>query len=208
LPQLRQLIRDTMGRDLPVAITEINSNPSSGSAPTKGQAALWWADTLGTLMNNQADFVSYFSAQGVDAPYPLFTQDSKPQQTAMYRVFEMFSHQQHNLVPLRVQHDPVDVFATTDNARQTLSLLFVNKSGDNQTAEISPQDTAFGFSPWQTQDVSIAGYSIVLITLHRGGGTAQAFSFSVPTSDTAGLDSVLYTVCGHKYDPLKFSKPC
>jgi hypothetical protein len=215
LPQLHQLIRQIMmpavgpqHADLPIAITEINSNPSSGLSPTQGQAALWWADTLGTLMNNQAAYVSYFSAQGVDAPYPLFTQTGIPQQTAMYRVFQMFTHLQHNLVPLRVQHDPVDVFATTDAARQTLSLMFVNKSADNQTAEISQLDAAFGFSPWQTQNVSIAGYSIVLITLHRGGGTAEAYSFNVPISNTNTLKPVRSFVCGHKYDPLDFNTPC
>src|SRR5579863_1237447 len=208
LPQLRQLVRDMMGRDLPIAITEINSNPSNGIEPTKGQAALWWADTLGTLMNNQADFVSYFSAEGVDQPYPLFTQDSPPQQTAMYRVFQMFSHLQHNLVPLQVQHDPVDVFATVDNTHQALSLLFVNKSGENQSAQISPQNTVFGFNPWHTQDVSIAAYSIVLITQHRGSAGAQAYSFQVPTSDQAALNPVLQTVCGHKYDALAFNIPC
>jgi hypothetical protein len=215
LPQLHQLIRQIMtpavgtaNADLPIAITEINSNPSDGFSPTKGQAALWWADTLGTLMNNQAAYVSYFSAQGVDAPYPLFTQLGTPQQTAMYRVFQMFTHLQHNLVPLSIQHDPVDVFATTDDTRQTVSIMFVNKSADNQKAEISPLNTAFGFSPWQTQDVSIAGYSIVLITLHRGGATAQAYSFDVPVSDTSTLKSVRSFVCGHKYDPLDFSTPC
>jgi hypothetical protein len=215
LPQLHQLIRQIMTpavgaatADLPIAITEINSNPSAGSSPTRGQAALWWADTLGTLMNNQAAYVSFFSAQGVDAPYPLFTQLGTPQQTAMYRVFQMFTHLQHNLLPLRIQHDPVDVFATTDAARQTVSIMFVNKSADNQTAEISPLNTAFGFSPWQTQDVSIAGYSIILITLHRGGGTAQAYSFNVPISDTNALKPVRSFVCGHKNDPLDFSTPC
>jgi hypothetical protein len=215
IPQLHQLIRQIMtpavgtaNADLPIAITEINSNPSTGISPTQGQAALWWADTLGTLMNNQLNYVSYFSAQGVDAPYPLFTQVGTPQQTAMYRVFQMFKHLQSNLVPLQIQHDPVDIFATTDNARQTLSLMFVNKSADNQTAEISSKNTAFGFSPWQTQDVSIAAYSIVLITLHRGGSTAQAYNFAVPTSGTDALKPVLPYVCGHKYDPLDFSKPC
>ena len=215
IPQLHQLIRQIMTpavgtdhADLPIAITEINSNPSAGVSPTKGEAALWWADTLGTLMNNQVDYASYFSAQGVDAPYPLFTQVGTPQQTAMYRVFQMFSHLQRNLVPLQVQHDPVDVFATTDDARQTLSLMFVNKSADNQTAEVSPQNTAFGFSPWQTQDVSIAGYSIVLITLHRGGSAAQAYNFTVPTSDSDTLKPVVPYTCGHKYDPLAFDQPC
>jgi hypothetical protein len=215
LPQLHQLIRQIMtpavgkdNADLPIAITEINSNPSAGLSPTTGQAALWWADTLGTLMNNQADYVSYFSAQGVDAPYPLFTQVGTPQQTAMYRVFQMFTHLQHYLVPLYVQHDPVDVFATTDNAHQTVSLMFVNKSADNQTAQISPLNTAFGFSPWQTQNVSIARYSIVLITLHRGGGTAQAYSFQVPISGADTLKPVRPFVCGHKVDPLDFNTPC
>lgn len=215
LPQLHQLIRQIMtpavgaaNADLPIAITEINSNPSAGVSPTQGQAALWWADTLGTLMNNQADYVAYFSAQGVDAPYPLFTQVGTPQQTAMDRVYQMFTHLQHNLVPLRIQHDPVDVFATSDATRQTVSLMFVNKSADNQTAQISPLNTAFGFSPWQTQNVSIAGYSIVLITLHRGGGTVQAYSFEVPVSDTNGLNPVQSFVCGHKVDPLDFSTPC
>ena len=215
LPQLHQLIRQIMtpavgavNADLPIAITEINSNPSNGLSPSSGQAALWWADTLGTLMNNQADYVSYFSAQGVDQPYPLFTQTTTPQQTAMYRVFQMFTHLQPNLVPLSVQHDPVDVFATTDNSRQTVSLLFVNKSGDNQTAQISPLNTVFGFSPWQTQNISIAGYSMVLITLHRGTATAEAYSFQVPLSDNKPLEPVQSYVCGHKYDPLAFNVPC
>lgn len=215
LPQLHQLIRQIMtpavgaaNADLPIAITEINSNPSSGLSPTSGEAALWWADSLGTLMNNQADYVSYFSAQGVDQPYPLFTQDSTPQQTAMYRVFQMFTHLQQNLVPLSVQHDPVDVFATTDSSRQTVSLMFVNKSADNQTAQISPLNTAFGFSPWQTQNVSISRYSIVIITLHRGSSAAQAYRFTVPLSDSDALQTVQSYVCGHKYDPLNFDMPC
>ena len=111
-------------------------------------------------------------------------------------------------MPLYTQHDPVDVFATTDDARQTVSLLFVNKSADNQTAQISPLNTAFGFSPWPTRNVSIAGYSLVLITLHRGSSTVQAYSFNVPLADSDALNPVRSFVCGHKYDPLNFDIPC
>src|SRR6266699_2061088 len=207
LPQLRQFARQTMGRDLPIAITEINSTPSNGQQPTKGQAALWWADTLGTLMNQQAEYVSFFSAQGVEPPYPLFTGDNSPQQTAMYRVFQLYSHLQHNLLPLRVQHDPVDVFATVDDAHQALSLLFVNKSGVNQVAQVSPQNQLFGFSPWHTQQISIAAYSIVLVTMHRGGG-AEAYSFSVPAADTTFINPLQQTVCGQKADALAYNIPC
>ncbi len=72
LPPLRQLIRQDLGRDAPVAVTEINTNPTK-NVPTPGLAALWWADTLGSLMSQQAEYVAFFSTQGVDTPYPLFT---------------------------------------------------------------------------------------------------------------------------------------
>src|SRR5437667_10099478 len=50
LPALHQLISQNMQRDLPIAVTEISSNLASQHAPSRGLAALWWADTLGTLM--------------------------------------------------------------------------------------------------------------------------------------------------------------
>jgi hypothetical protein len=193
-----------MGRDLPVAITEINSNPNA-QVPTRGQAALWWADTLGTLMNQQADLVAYFSAEGVQPPYPLFNADGS--QTAMYRVMQLFSHLQHDLIPLQIQHDPVSVFATQDEAHQAVSLLFINKSGTNQFAEVSSQNQLFGFSPWHTQDISIGANSMVLITLHHNGG-AEAFSFIVPSTGDATINPLKQTVCGKKTDPLGYDIPC
>ena len=204
LPSLRQFIRQTMGRDVPIAITEINTNPTA-QVPTRGQAALWWADTLGTLMNQQAEFVAYFSAEGVSQPYPLFNSDGSP--TAMYRVMEMFSHLQPDLIPLQIQHDPISVYATQDDAHQTVSLLFVNKSSTNQLAEVASQNQLFGFSPWHTQDISIGANSIVLITLHRNGG-ADALSFIVPSTNDATVNTLQQTVCGKKTDPLGYDIPC
>ena len=206
LPPLRQLIRQTLGRDVPIAITEINTN-TTAQVPTRGQAALWWADTLGTLMNQEVEFVGFFSAEGVDQPYPLFTSDNAHQQTAMFRVMQLFSHLQHNLIPLQVQHDPVSVYATQDAAHNTVSLLFINKSGGNQFAEVSAQNQIFGTSPWHTQDISIAASSIVLVTLHRGGG-AEAYSFTVPAIDDATVNPLNYTVCGNKVDVLAYTVPC
>lgn len=214
LPQLRQFIRQTFepvygsnGADLPVAITEINTTPSVGQQPTRGQAALWWADTLGQLMNQQVDYVSFFSTEGVNAPYPLFTDSQSPQQTAMFRVFQVFSHLQRNLLPLQVQHDPVSAYATVDDSRQTVSLLFVNKSGGNQAAQVAPRTTAFGFSPWHTLDISIGAYSVVAVTLHRDSG-AEAYSFIVPSTIDTAINPLLSTVCGNKTDPLAYNIPC
>jgi len=204
LPSLRQFVRQTMGRDVPIAITEINTNPTA-QVPTRGQAALWWADTLGTLMNQQAEFVAYFSAEGVSQPYPLFNTNGTP--TAMYRVMQLFSHLQPDLIPLQIQRDPISVYATQDDTHQTVSLLFVNKSGTNQFAEVASQNQLFGVSPWHSQGISIGANSIVLITLHRNGG-ADAMSFIVPSTNDETIHSLTQNVCGKKGDPLGYDTPC
>jgi hypothetical protein len=52
---LRGLIRKTLGRDLPIAVTELNSDPSSvilqEVSPDSYYNAIWYADVLGQLMN-------------------------------------------------------------------------------------------------------------------------------------------------------------
>jgi hypothetical protein len=205
LSPLRQLIRRDLGRDAPIAVTEINSSVAK-QVPSPGLAALWWADTLGTLMEQEVDYVAFFSAEGVDTPYPLFTSDGL-QQTAMFRVMQVFSHLQHNLIPVGVQRDPVSLYATEDGSHQTTSLLFVNKSDVTQLAHVSAQNQFFGISPWHNQDISLFGDSITLVTLHRGGG-AQAYSYKVPTIDDANAAPLIYAVCGHQTDALANDIPC
>jgi len=205
LPQLRELIRQDLGRDAPIAVTEINSN-ALNQAPSRGLAALWWADTLGTLMDQEVEYVAFFSAEGVDTPYPMFTSDGL-RQTPMFRVMQVFSHLQHNLVPLQVQQNPVGVYATQDDTHQTLSLLFVNTSDTTQLAQIGAQNRFFGFSSWPGVDLTLFGFSITLVTLHRGGG-AEAYSYTVPNVNDPDVVPLLYTVCGNNLDPLAHVKPC
>jgi hypothetical protein len=205
LPPLRQLIRQDFNRDLPVAVTEINTNPN-GEVPTPGIASLWWADTLATLMNQQVDYVGFFSAEGVNTPYPLFAKDGQ-HQTAMFRVMQLFSYLQHNLIPLGVQHDPVSLYATEDDAHQAVSLLFINKSSNTQLVQVSPANQVFGVGPWHSQDISLAAYSMVLVTLHHNAD-AEAYSFIVPAIDDPNLHPLNHVICGHKTDALANYIPC
>ncbi len=205
LPPLRQLIRQDLGRDAPIAVTEINSNPTK-QVPSRGLAALWWADTLGTLMDQGVEYVAFFSAEGVDTPYPLFTSDGL-RQTPMFRVMQLFSHLQHNLIPVGAQRDPISIYATRDDMQQAVSLLFVNKSAIAQLAQVSAQNQFFGISSWHTLDVSLYGYSITLVTLHRGGG-AEAYNYNMPTLDDANVAPLTFTVCGNQTDALANNTPC
>jgi len=67
IPRLRATIREITGRDLPVAVTEVNSH---WSAATGGEAtpdsfynAVWWADVLGRLIRQRVDIVAHFALQ-------------------------------------------------------------------------------------------------------------------------------------------------
>ena len=59
---LRTLIREIVGRDLPIAITELNSDPSSVMlqevSPDSFYNAIWYADVLGQLMNTDVFMVN------------------------------------------------------------------------------------------------------------------------------------------------------
>ena len=207
LTPLHQLVRQDLGRDAPIAVTEINTN-ATGQSPPQGLAALWWADTLGTLMNQGVDFVSFFSAEGVDSPYPLFTTTGL-NPTSMLRVFELFAHLQHDLVPVASQRDPISIYATQDDAHQVVSLMFVNKGSLTQFAQVSPQNQPFGISTWSRVDITLPPYGVTVVTMHRGRG-AEAYSFKVATGadSNANVAAMIHTVCGHKTDSLATGIPC
>lgn len=87
IPALKQLVRTAAGRELPVAVTEINSNwanVSGGEAtPETFYNALWWADALGRLIRQQTTIVAQFCLTTLpgsgeigllarDAPRPIY----------------------------------------------------------------------------------------------------------------------------------------
>ncbi len=152
------------------------------------------------------EYVACFAAEGVDTPYPLFTSDGL-RQTPIFRVMQLFSHLQRNLIPVAAQRDPISIYATQDDTHQTVSLLFVNKSAMTQLAQVSDQNQFFGICFWHNLDISLFGYSITLVTLHRGGG-AEAYSYNAPAVDDANVAPLTYIVCGHQTDVLANDTPC
>jgi len=206
LPALHQSIGQNLKRDVPLAITEINTNTPDQHAPSRGLAALWWADTLATLMNQQVSYVSFASASDTAVPYPLLTTDNQ-QPTPMFRVMELFSHLQHHLIPLEVQRDPVSVYATQDSSHQIVSILLINKSATPQLAQIDGQPNGFGFTSWNSVSVNLSSYSMAVVTLHANSN-AEAYSFIAPNNNDASTPQLQHTVCGNKTDPLNNTIPC
>ena len=200
ISSLRQSIRQNFGRDLPVAVTEVNTNPK-GDVPPPDYAALWWADTLGKLMNQQVEYAAFFSTQGVDAPYPLFTaKDGK--QTFMLRIMQLFAHLQADYIATTSGNGSVSFYATQDNTHNTVSMLFINKEMNTEVVHVRPDSGLLPLRAWHSQDVTLQGHSLVLLTLHRNGAN-EAYTFS-PTQGSLSnpTPDISHTVCGQNSEAL------
>jgi hypothetical protein len=202
VPALRQLIRQTFGEDLPVAITEINTNAGTVALP-QNLSALWWADTLGKLMDNQVDYVTFFSTEGVDSPNPLFMQKDLTE-TPLLRVMQVFSHLQSHLVPVQAVPEPVSVYATQDGNHASVSLFFVNQTNVSQQISVPAESIlpwAQGqdmqaWSWWRGASLTLPGFSIAVLTLHRNGSN-EVFTFNNSVSAQQGAPPVQHVVCSN-----------
>jgi hypothetical protein len=211
VPGLRQLIRQAFGGDRPVAITEINTNAGPLPFP-QNLAALWWAETLGELLDNQVEYVAFFSTEGVDSPNPLFLQKGLTE-TAMLRVMQLFSHVQSHLVPVQGTQRSVSVYATQDDDHATVSLFFVNQTGHSQSISVQaesilpwrswqsalPRGSWQGVLPWnlwQSATLTLQGYSMAVLTLHRNGSD-EVFSFNNTANAQQGVPGVQHAVCSN-----------
>jgi Glycosyl hydrolases family 39 len=65
IPALRSLIKEQTGKDLPVAVTEINSswatNAGTDGSMDSHMNAIWFADVMGTFINQKVDMVDQFA---------------------------------------------------------------------------------------------------------------------------------------------------
>jgi hypothetical protein len=68
IPALRAIISETTGRELPVAVTEVNANwtgAARGDAtPDSLAGAIWWADVLARLIRERVEMAAHFAIHG------------------------------------------------------------------------------------------------------------------------------------------------
>ncbi|HLF90718.1 MAG TPA: hypothetical protein VI451_17360 [Anaerolineales bacterium] len=68
VPALRTLVHETTGRDLPLAITEVNSswavNVGGEATMDSHYNAIWWADSLGRMIRQDVTIVAQFAVTG------------------------------------------------------------------------------------------------------------------------------------------------
>lgn len=92
IPHLRQVVQETTNRDLPIAVSEINSswaNNIGGEATLDSHYnAIWYADVLGRLIRQQVFIVGQWSFGGRDTSFTLLGGSIRP----IYYTFQMYKH--------------------------------------------------------------------------------------------------------------------
>jgi hypothetical protein len=93
LRYLRDLVQAETGRDLPIAVTETNSDWSKAvggiATPDSHYNAIWWADSLGRMIREEVILVNYWMISYNQGGWSLVTRDG-PSPT--YYVYEMYKH--------------------------------------------------------------------------------------------------------------------
>jgi hypothetical protein len=143
IPFLRQMILEETGRDLPIAVTEVNSNWSHAlggeATPDSFYNAIWWADVLGRIIAQDVDIVNHWMLYHPrDGTGILGRFDLRP----TYYVYEMYRHFGSELLHADSSVEDVSIFAARREDR-ALTLMLVNRG----TAEVSVPLQVEGFVP-------------------------------------------------------------
>ncbi len=137
IPALRALMRETLGEEKPIAVTEVNShwNKAVGreATPDGFYNAIWWADVLGRLIRQQVYIVAYFALQTSPGAGPwglLASHDVRP----TYYVYRLYREFGSTLLAVTLPEDARGLSAYAalreDN---TLTLILVNRDSVSHT---------------------------------------------------------------------------
>jgi hypothetical protein len=123
IPELRKLIKEQTGKDIPVAVTEINSswatNAGTDSSMDSHMNAIWFADVLGRLIYQKVEMVDQFalaSAWGIlggNTVNPMYYD---------YIMYQKFGTQ----LVRSASDDPLVTVYAAKRADGTLTILIVN----------------------------------------------------------------------------------
>jgi hypothetical protein len=132
---LRSLIRETTGRDLPIGVTEASSHYSSAlggeGTPDSFYNAIWWADVLGRLIDEDIFIVNqwlFANSSGFSGGWGLIaTAGVRP----MYYTYQMYSHFGTERVYAASGVANVSIYASK-RGDGTLTLMVVNLADEEQ----------------------------------------------------------------------------
>src|SRR5919199_612583 len=139
IEHLRQQVRTTAGKDLPIAITEANSDWLGPTGLEAGADthynAIWWADVLGRLICGQATIVTQFALGDVRAIGMFGNPFYDPNPFPIFQVYPLYKHFGTQLLWATSDDDSLPLFAAARDDG-TLTLVLVNHSQNPRKAPL------------------------------------------------------------------------
>jgi len=128
IPNLRRIVKETIGTDKPVGMTEFNSNASnamgSETSTDSFYNGLWLADILGRMIRTQPDIAAYWLLKNNFAGHGLMTSfDLHP----TYYVYQLYKRFGDHLLAAKSPEIDVSLFAAK-REDGTITAIFVNNS--------------------------------------------------------------------------------
>jgi hypothetical protein len=146
IPNLRAVVKEATGRDLPVGVMEVNSHwsDSTGGVATNDSFlnSIWWADVLGRLINQKVEYAAFFLLRNTTNPASYGLIDKyEPRPT--YYIYQLYKNFGTELVSSETDNDFITITAalTDDGA---LTLMVVNRNAEAQS--VSLEIVGDGFS--------------------------------------------------------------
>ncbi|HBY06554.1 MAG TPA: hypothetical protein DEH22_01700 [Chloroflexi bacterium] len=139
---LRNLIQEITGREIPMAFTEVNSNPAAAiggeATPDSFYNAIWFADVLGRLISEQVFMVNHWVLSQRSTGHSLIKgNEIRP---SLY-VFYLYKHFGDQLVYSASGVQNVSVYAAT-REDGTLTILLINLTDERQQLPLELQGDA------------------------------------------------------------------
>jgi hypothetical protein len=184
---LRRIIKETTGKDLPVGIMEYNSNYTGvagvKTSPDSFLGALWLADVMGRMIRQKTEFMSYWeltSGSGNSGFGLMNSFEVRPS----YYVFQLYKRFGNHLLAASSDQSMVSVFAAKrDDGTVTVILVNRGEAAVKQPLQINKGDKlslteaylfdknnmAKAFSPpafHNGDPVEVAGYSALEYIFH------------------------------------------
>ncbi len=141
---LRSMIRQITGRDIPIAFTEVNSDPSNVvggvASPDSFYNAIWYADVIGRLIDQNVFMVNNFALSGGPGGLGLLYPG---QVRPTYYVFQMYNHFGNERIFSSSGVDFVTIYAAK-RADGTLTLMVINLTDSQQQVPLQIQGSQPG----------------------------------------------------------------
>lgn len=137
IPALRARIKELTSRDLPIAVTEINSHWSQAiggeATPDSFYNAIWWADVLGRMIKEDVQIATYFMLPAGPGGFGLFARTDEIRPT--YYAFMMYQHFGEQLVVAESGVADINAYASITSDGY-LTVILINLTSTDQSVPL------------------------------------------------------------------------